>query len=267
MAISGRVAVCATILFASSFLSASDARAQAAQPAASRLEVGDAAVDGSQLKPYKNAWKMVYTFPGKQPFLVGVWTDELEEVEIGGRHLMKRTQMADYAKYHVVVSYTNVFDPKTMAPVEQEFHRSSTGEWAKREFDGKTVKYERGESADPAKKQRGELKLDHAIFDYEGGMYGVLLAALPLREGYKATFPSLSEDRDELEWVTLTVGKQELVDAGNGKQVMAWPVDTEADYTNKSHLTYWISKEPPYVIQLAITIPTGKWVTITMTMI
>ena len=64
---------------------------------------------------------------------------------------------------------------------------------------------------------------------------GVLLASLPLKEGLRATFPTLSEDRDELDWITVAVGKQELVDAGPGKQVMAWPVDTEGNYANKSH--------------------------------
>jgi len=58
----------------------------------------------------------------------------------------------------------------------------------------------------------------------------VLLAALPLKEGFKATFPTLSEDRDELDWITCTVGKQELTDAGAGKPVMAWPIDTEGKY-------------------------------------
>ena len=267
MAITGRVAAYAALSLIFSFPRAANSQTKAEAPAAAKVDVGDAAVDGALLKPYKNAWKVVYAFPGKEPFLVGVWTDELAEVEIGGKHLMKRTQTADYAKYHVVTTITNVFDPKTMAPVEQEFHRSDTGEWAKREFNGNVVKYQRGESADAAKTKSGEVKLDHAIFDYNGGMYGVLLAALPLREGYKATFPSLSEDRDELEWVTITVGKQELVGAGPGKQVLAWPVDTEAEYANKSHSIFWITKEPPYVIQLVTTIPAGKWVTVTMKMI
>ncbi|HUJ40331.1 MAG TPA: hypothetical protein VLW54_07280, partial [Candidatus Acidoferrales bacterium] len=158
-------------------------------------------------------------------------------------------------------------DPKTMAPVSQDFHRSDTGEWAHREFDGNEVRFRRGDSADPAKTRTGELKLANAIFDYNGGMYGILLAALPLREGYKATFPSLSEDRDELEWVTITVGKQDLLDAGNGKQVMAWPVDTEASYANKGHSIFWVSKEAPYIIQLVTMIPAGKWVTVTLTML
>ena len=56
-----------------------------------------------------------------------------------------------------------------------------------------------------------------------------------LKSGFKATFPTLSEDRDELDWITIAVGKQELTDAGPGKQVMAWPIDTEGNYANKSH--------------------------------
>ena len=94
------------------------------------VTVGDPRVDGSFLKPYKNAWKVVSAFPGKEPFLVGTWTDELAAVEINGRHLLKRTQMADYAKYNIVTTYVNVFDPQTMSPVYMEFKRSDTGEWA-----------------------------------------------------------------------------------------------------------------------------------------
>jgi hypothetical protein len=65
------------------------------------IELGDSSVDGSFLKPYKHAWKVVYAFLGKEPFLVGTWTDELAAVEIDGRPLLKRSQIADYAKYNV----------------------------------------------------------------------------------------------------------------------------------------------------------------------
>lgn len=232
---------------------------------ASTVRVGDSSIEGSFLKPYKNAWKVVYAFPGKEPFLVGTWTDELAVMDINGRHLLKRTQMADYAKYNIVTNYVNVFDPKTMLPVYMDFKRSDTGEWAHRDFEGSRVKYRRGSSADET--QTGQIEMKEAVFDYNGGMYGVFLAALPLKEGFKATFPTLSEDRDELDWITVTVGKQELVDAGPGKQVMAWPVDTEGNYANKSHSIFWVTKDPPYVIKLVTTIPTGKWVTVTISMI
>jgi hypothetical protein len=188
-------------------------------------------------------------------------------VEVNGRHLLKRSQMADYAKYNIVSTYANVFDPKTMAPVSQDFKRSDTGEWAHRDFDGAVVKYRRGTSDDTAKTQTGQIDTKEPIFDYNGGMYGVLLATLPLREGFKTTLPTLSEDRDEVDQVSLSVGKQELVDAGPGKQVMAWPVDTEANYSNKGHSIFWVTKEPPYVIKLVTVIPTGKWVTVTISMI
>lgn len=231
------------------------------------VKVGDPRVDGSFLKPYKNAWKVVYEFPGKEPFLVGTWTDELASVEINGRHLLKRTQMADYAKYNIVTTYVNVFDPKTMSPLYMEFKRSDTGEWAHRDFENGQVKYQRRDSDNVAKTQSGQLVMGEPVFDYNGGMYGVLLASLPLKDGFKAKFPSLSEDRDELDWITVSVGKQELVDAGPGKQVMAWPVDTEGNYANKSHSIFWVTKEAPYVIKLVTTIPTGKWVTVTISMI
>lgn len=234
--------------------------------AALKYAPGDRAIDGSSLKPYKNAWKVVYAFPGKEPFLVGTWTDELVETEVGGRRLFKRMQTADYAKYHIVTTYVNVFDPKTMAPISQDFKRSDTGEWAHRDFDRVSVKFSRRSSAQ-AKLETGELKLSSPVFDYNGGMYGVLLAALPLKEGLKASLPTLSEDRDEQEWVTVTVGKPELVDAGPGKQVMAWPIDTEANYANQSHSIFWVTKESPYVIKLVTTIPGANSVTVTLSMI
>jgi len=56
-------------------------------------------------------------------------------------------------------------------------------------------------------------------------------------------------------------------DRGPGKQVMAWPIDIEGNYTNKSHSIFWVTKESPYVIKLVTTIPTGKWVTVTIIMI
>jgi hypothetical protein len=241
--------------------------AQSPPPQTTAIKVGDPTADGSFLKPYKNAWKVVYAFPGKEPFLVGTWTDELAAVDINGRHLLKRIQMADYAKYNIVTTYVNVFDPKTMAPVSMDFKRSDTGEWAHRDFDKALVKYRRGNSIDETKNVAGQIEMKETVFDYNGGMYGVLLAALPLKEGFKATFPTLSEDRDELDWITVAVGKQELVDAGPGKQMMAWPVDTEGNYANKSHSIFWVTKEPPYVIKLVTTIPTGKWVTVTISMI
>jgi hypothetical protein len=241
--------------------------AQAPPAQAQVIKVGDPSIDGSFLKPYKNAWKVVYAFPGKEPFLVGTWTDELAPVEIDGRHLLKRTQMADYAKYNVVSTYVNVFDPKTMAPVSMDFKRNDTGEWTHRDFENTVVKYRRVDSTDETKTQTGQLEMKEPIFDYNGGMYGVFLAALPLKEGFKAIFPTLSEDRDELDRITVSVGKQELVDAGPGKQVMAWPVDTEGKYANNSHSIFWVTKEPPYVIKLVTVIPTGKWVTVTISMI
>ena len=256
-----------TIALSASLGLPSKAQQSPSTPSIQNIKVGDPSVDGSFLKPYKNAWKIVYEFPGKEPVLVGMWTDELVAIELNGRYLLKRTQMADYAKYNIVSTYVNVFDPKTMAPVYSDFKRSDTGEWVHRDFEDARVTYRRANSKGDQKTQNGKLEMKEPVFDYNGGMYGILLATLPLNEGLKAGLPALSEDRDEYDQVAVTVGKQELVDAGPGRQVMAWPVDTEANYANKSHSIFWVTKEPPYVIKLVTTIPTGKWVRVTISMI
>ena len=234
-----------------------------------KVSLGDPQVDGSFLKPYKNVWKVTYALPGKEPFLVGTWTDELSAIELTGRRLLKRTQVANYAKYGVASTSINVFEPKTMAPLHGEFKRSDTGEWAEREFSGATVTYRRRKSSEETKDDTGQLRMNEPVFDYNGGMYGVLLAAFPLQEGFSATFPTLAEDRDEFEQLTFTVRKEEMVDAGPGKQVMAWPVeiDDSPKSPKGSHSIFWISKDAPYVIKLVTIIPSGRWVTVTMSMI
>jgi hypothetical protein len=262
-----RLSVLGITLTLSSFVLPEFLCAQSALTTTEVVKVGDSSVDGSFLQPYKNAWKVVYAFPGKEPFLVGTWTDELATVEVNGLRLLKRTQLADYAKYNIVTNYVNVFDPKTMAPVSMDFKRSDSGEWAHRDFESSRVKYRRGNSEEIAKTQNGQIELKEPVFDYNGGMYGILLAALPLREGLKATIPTLSEERDELDRVVVTIGKQELIDAGPGKEVLAWRIDTEGNYGNKSHSIFWVTKEAPYVIKLVTVIPTANWVTVTISMI
>jgi hypothetical protein len=51
-----------------------------------RVKLGDPIVNGSILKPYNNVWKVVYAFPGKEPFLVGTWSDDVSDVR-GNRTL------------------------------------------------------------------------------------------------------------------------------------------------------------------------------------
>ncbi|HEY6371038.1 MAG TPA: hypothetical protein VIX37_10690 [Candidatus Sulfotelmatobacter sp.] len=232
------------------------------EPSVPKVAVGDAAVDGSFLKPYQNVWKIVYAFQGQQPLLVGTWSDQLTETKQDGRRLLERKQVANFAKYHITTTNTNVFVPETMTPISDEFTRSDTGEWVHREFRGKSIKFQRAKSTGEAGRETNELNTDVPVFDYSGGMYAVLLAAFPLREGYTATIPTLSEGEDVFEWLTFTVGKEDTVEAGPGKSVRAWPVTV--DNSRMDHSTFWVSKEAPYVIKL-VNIPAGKGLTVTLT--
>src|SRR5690242_9920808 len=87
----------------------SSATAQSNSPATTiKIKPGDLNANGLFLKPYKNVWKIVYTFPGKEPLLIGTWSDELSEVELNGRHLLKRRQVANYAKYNIITENINL---------------------------------------------------------------------------------------------------------------------------------------------------------------
>src|SRR5262245_56574117 len=57
-------------VFVSLVVCLSSLSAQSPAPAPIKVKLGDPIVDGTFLKPYKNAWKVVYAFPGKEPFLV-----------------------------------------------------------------------------------------------------------------------------------------------------------------------------------------------------
>src|SRR5262249_40512280 len=100
---SGRSVREVAFLFAYS-LCFSSVGAQSIGTAPLKVKLGDPIVDGSFLKTYKNAWKVVYAFPGKEPFLVGTWSDELSAVDLNGRRLMKRIQVANYAKYAIITT-------------------------------------------------------------------------------------------------------------------------------------------------------------------
>ena len=75
----------------------------------------------------------------------------------------------------------------------------------------------------------------------------MLWAALPFKEGFKS-------------YVSHALGRPRRVGLDQ-------PIDTEGNYANKSHSIFWVTKDAPYVIKPVTTIRTGKWVTVTISII
>jgi hypothetical protein len=245
--------------------SKSIAWAQDSQPIA--LSIGDPLVRGDNLRPFKNQWHLsVTTADGKKLEDAGTWTDEMTAVTVDGRVCWKRTQFATYKAKNGEVRATsktiNTFDRRTLAPVYREFEKRVAGyenTRVKISFGEKSLKIESTEQGHTEVK---ELTTSPA-FDFYGGVYAVLWAALPLKQGFTATFPSYTEGEhpEEVRQVTYKVTGRESVDAGPRGKVNAWVIESD---TMIGLLKYWISEDAPYIIRMDFTQKNGALWVLTM---
>jgi hypothetical protein len=225
--------------------------AEAASDNLPAIRPGDGAINGSFLKPCENKWKMTMTDPKGVAKDMGIWTDKLEEVTINGRKLMRRTQVSRDTNW-----MTNVFDPVTMLPLSDDRRVRGQTDFIHRNFYGDRVKLY-GMPSDKAELEVdvAENKYDLPVYDFYGGMYGMLLVAAPLKEGYAAKLPSPGEFDNDLHWVPFQVLKEEMTGAGSGKQVKAWVVLSD---TYQGKMKFWLTREAPYVIRLEFTAKNGN---------
>jgi hypothetical protein len=227
------------------------AAASTGEPA--RVEVGDPSVAGSFLQPYTNQWTFTIQKPGQEPAEAGVWTDALETTTFEGRPALKRTQVANYTQKHFKLVFVNIFDPKTMEPLQADYERTDTGEKRHLDFHHETVTYRRTPGAAGAAPEEKTANLARPVFDFYDGTYGLLVAAFPLRAGYSVSMPTFDTISMAVDWVPVRVIGRETVAAGKERRVDTWVVETPTRLYGK--MKWWLSRQAPYVIQAVIEIP------------
>jgi hypothetical protein len=94
------------------------------------------------------------------------------------------------------------------------------------------------------------------VFDFYGGMYGILISTLPLTDGYAAEIPTLDTNKMAIDWVPVRVKGRETVPAGAGKKTETWVVETPTKVYGR--MTWWVTKEPPYVIKAVLEVPKSE---------
>jgi hypothetical protein len=150
---------------------------------------------------------------------------------------------------------TNIVDAKTFAPIMSE-SKVVDGSFWHREFNGSVVQGQQKETPG-GKIEEIRATFETPVFDFYGGLYGLLLATFPLKEGYSATFPSDFQNNDgveAVEWVTFHVKGKETISTVAGKQVETWLVENDAP---QGHYQFWLSQQAPYIIKLIYTGPRG----------
>lgn len=231
-----------------------------AEPKPETVHVGDPVVDGSFIQPFSNQWKLVGNGADGSVVEMGVWTDRAVLDEIDGRKVVKRQQTWLHDKGGE--GYLNIFDAKTMAPIVSQYVNAG-GLYRRMEFNpaGTNVRYQMSPSPDPAadkpkipagaKMVEGEIKTAAPYFDFNTGMFGLLIAAFPLKQGYSARFPVFKSyaPAAEPDWVDFEVTGKEAVPAGPGKTVEAWRVVVHSPATDETMILH-MTKEAPYIIRL-----------------
>jgi hypothetical protein len=220
------------------------------------ISVGDPLVSGKNLQPYKNTWRMSVTkADGSTRADAGTWTDELQAVKCDDRDCFKRIQIAkmngEDGKVRATTETINVFYADSLAPLLRSYTKKvpskHINEATRVEFRGNNVVFEKTESG---KRSKTSVSVPAPVFDFYGGMYGLLLSAFPLQEGYSATLSSADEFEAKVKDVTFTVLGKEAVDAGPSGRRDAWIVESNTD---QGPMKFWLSAQAPYVIHLQFT--------------
>jgi hypothetical protein len=237
------------------------------------LQAGDARIDGSFLAPYASKWKIGVTLADGRTRDDADWSDELAVVEVGGRRALQRTQHESedvtdeevhpglakkIGKERLEVTYVNVFDPKTLAPIETRIE-SNLGRTMRLAYDGAHVTGEKvGWTPSPL---AVDDRLTAAPYDFHGGTYGLVLAALTDPGGYRGrlaayAIPRGTESKGALDWLDLRAQEIETIDAGSlGKRQARVLSITDG---HGGTFRFWVAREPPYVLHVTLEEPEAK---------
>ncbi len=230
-------------------------------PRPTLLLPGDRRVEGRRVRPYTNRWKITYRTPTGAaadggPGRAGMWYDTLAIVRRDARRELLRRQTLLNPAGEVLEVIDNYVDPVTLAPILSET-RSKGGGISRRSFAGARVSGFDLDSATATSRSTIDTTLAEPVFDYFGGLFGILLVGFPLRNGFVAEFPTNfggASGPDGLTHVTVTALGTERIDAGPLGRVMARHVTSK---TPQWTFDYWLSDRPPYIIRLVLTGPRG----------
>jgi hypothetical protein len=215
--------------------------------------------DGSKLRPYVNAWRYDATMPDGTLRPQGIWTDQLMRTKKDGKDVFVRIQGTVYVNGKSS-SVINLFDPKTLAPISDQ-QTTMDGGLQKRAFRANEVEtHLTGKGGGPDKVT--VTPTPGALYDYYGGMYALLLATAPLKEGYQASFSSIDEFEDKPVPVDFKVVGREKAPAGAHGSIEAWKIASSR--AGQYDLVAWVTDQPPYVIRLNIILPDKRFYDWTM---
>lgn len=202
---------------------------------------GDARVDGSFIRTVSNAWKMTGTSPGGHRTDGGIWKDRIEVLDRNGQAIIRRTQVDSGPEG--TTTFVTETDQKSMRPIRAEVTTPSLHRVLTFEAD-----HVHSSITAAGKSTEKDIAISQPVFDFNGGLFGLLVDAFPLKEGFSASFP-IFDPRSGIAWAHYTVIGRERVPSGKGRTTEAWTVEVQ-DPVRTARMLFSLTKEPPYIIRL-----------------
>ena len=196
---------------------------------ASMVPVGRTDIRGGKIKPFKATWyQRTRASADAEWNEIGTITESVREGKEGGRSVLIREQITENKQRGIKTVSTVVFDARNLLPLRWSFER--TGENLPDrapvkggvEYDGTKVK---GEIA-TASGQKVPIEAESSVPMYDAGVLGLIIASLPLKEGYEIELPALFQGRQKYMIRARVVGRKEFK-TGSGAMVNSWAVKTD----------------------------------------
>ncbi|HSR53435.1 MAG TPA: hypothetical protein VLV83_21625 [Acidobacteriota bacterium] len=219
-----------------------------------RIEVGDEQVRPAALQPYQATWKIVGK--GDQAGQIqGLISETLSIREGEGQDVYHRLQVTSGAD-GVNTSLAEVtFSARHLEPLTSQMKRGGETAWDLRLSieEGLTQVVGRARLKPGNPPQAIDRKAKAAAFD--GAVLGLVLAALPLEEGFQTELPALWIASASEYTITARVAGRRSFPDGRGGQVEAWAVavdwlDLDSGQTfnggdDGTGGTYYVVPHPP----------------------
>lgn len=229
----------------------------------STLRPGDRSVDGARIKPHTMKWRLTYQTPTGSPVSggprrVAAWYDSVRRERVDGRTVLHRRQVLRAPTDSVLEVIDNWVDPRTLAPIRTE-NRYPGNKLSRRDYHGTQVAGFDPDSTLPSGRKVVDVTLAEPVFDFFGGLYDLLLAALPLRAGYAIRMPTDDGSADAgsaLQWTTITVvGRESIAVGDSSRPEAAWHVTTNR--TAIGSFEFWIADRSRLMLKMWYIGPRG----------
>ena len=200
-------------------------------------------IDGTLIKPYTNKWKVTYITADGKEVPNKIWTDNGQIIKLNHQELFYRIQCIYDPNMELLDTWINLVEHKTLIPKHFSTLNSNGGFSY---FDFKNNVVNGSTNLNPSKKTNIiNTEFEELAFDWN--LYGMLLVGLPLEKNLIAKMPIYNIQNKKTEWLIVQVIAQDHLIYGTEQIEIA----TYKILTNKN-LTFWISKNAPYVIKLEL---------------